>query len=428
MNIIVVVHNQRELLVQWLDKAMELQIDFEHLVIVDNFSQDGLGEELKNTSYNYVLCDEKIEAYSVIVNMVVREFEMSGQVYVTSPEYLLTEKTLSQLYNVIADSDNIAAIGSTELPEEENGYFQTFNLNPMHVMYNLDIMGSIGGLDEELLLADMAMKDYFFRAALKGFQSVESNIAAVQTLPCKAAMEDWKNECKEHDRKVLKIKWNMNYFNTVPNTNLVSMITCDREANVNILEVGCDCGANLLEIRRLFRNSQLYGVEINEDAATIAAAIFDVRIGNIEEQNLDFGSVKFDYIVFGDVLEHLRAPEKAVAYCRTLLKKGGRIIASIPNVTHHSVLREMLRGNFPYSDSGLLDRTHIHLFAFNDILRLFVNEKYEVESISSITTSIDQEDEKFINALQSISPDTGKHVFTTFQYLISAKYKGENNE
>ena len=54
----------------------------------------------------------------------------------------------------------------------------------------------------------------------------------------------------------------------------------------------------------------------------------------------------FDYIIFGDVLEHLHDPMAALAYCKDFLKEEGRIIANIPNVMHISVIEELLKGNF----------------------------------------------------------------------------------
>ena len=42
-------------------------------------------------------------------------------------------------------------------------------------------------------------------------------------------------------------------------------------------------------------------MEINPSAAEIADCIAKVTVGNIEERQMDFGGVMFDYIVFGDV-------------------------------------------------------------------------------------------------------------------------------
>ena len=62
-------------------------------------------------------------------------------------------------------------------------------------------------------------------------------------------------------------------------------------------------------------------------------------------------------MVFGDVLEHLKDPERILRECASVLKSDGEILACIPNLMHYSVLHGLLHGNFTYMDTGLLDRT-----------------------------------------------------------------------
>ena len=50
----------------------------------------------------------------------------------------------------------------------------------------------------------------------------------------------------------------------------------------------------------------------------------------------------FDAIVCADVLEHLREPGRLLKQAREWLSPDGRLIASIPNVRHHSVVRSLL--------------------------------------------------------------------------------------
>ena len=45
-----------------------------------------------------------------------------------------------------------------------------------------------------------------------------------------------------------------------------------------------------------------------------------------------------------------------------VLAPGGQIIASIPNVAHGAVRLALLRGSFEYTETGLLDRTHLRFF------------------------------------------------------------------
>ena len=56
---------------------------------------------------------------------------------------------------------------------------------------------------------------------------------------------------------------------------------------------------------------------------------------------------KFDYILFADVLEHLRNPESVLNRAVDLLKEDGTVIASIPNVAHADILVNLLELHTP---------------------------------------------------------------------------------
>jgi hypothetical protein len=78
-----------------------------------------------------------------------------------------------------------------------------------------------------------------------------------------------------------------------------------------------------------------------------------------------------DAIVFGDVLEHLVAPEKALRAVLPVLAPSGVVVASIPNVAHGSVRLRLLDGDFSYTEVGLLDRTHVRFFTADSVRDLF---------------------------------------------------------
>ena len=225
------------------------------------------------------------------------------------------------------------------------------------------------------------------------------------------------------DRQILKKKWNMNYFNAVPNAGLLSYITDPKDAPIRVLEIGCDCGANLLWVKNRYPNAELYGVEINPSAAEIANCIAKVTVGNIEERQMDFGGVTFDYIVFGDVLEHLRDPEGTLTYCKGFLKEDGSILASIPNLMHVSVVRGLINGNFTYEDRGLLDRTHIHFFTYKEILSMLLRTELEAEEIRMTSNGVSSEDREFVGRLMELSEITDENLFFAYQFQVLAKAK-----
>ena len=65
---------------------------------------------------------------------------------------------------------------------------------------------------------------------------------------------------------------------------------------------------------------------------------------------------------FGDVLEHLKNPERALVHLLTYLSPDGIAVISIPNFVYFTVRLKVLLGLFRYADWGILDRTHLHFY------------------------------------------------------------------
>ncbi|GFP19778.1 O-antigen biosynthesis protein, partial [Candidatus Hakubella thermalkaliphila] len=105
-----------------------------------------------------------------------------------------------------------------------------------------------------------------------------------------------------------------------------------------------DRGA-LLEASKSYK--QVYLCDLND-----AKSILNLRLPR------DY----FDYIIFADVLEHLVKPANVVRKFLASVKQDGRIIVSVPNVAHFSVGFSLLFGDFRYSESGILDKSHLHFW------------------------------------------------------------------
>jgi SAM-dependent methyltransferase len=104
-----------------------------------------------------------------------------------------------------------------------------------------------------------------------------------------------------------------------------------------------------------------------------------VLVGDVERMASPFAPATFDAIVCGDVLEHLREPETFLRQARSWLRPQGSLIASIPNVRHHSVVRGLLAGNWTYEAAGLLDRTHLRFFTRRSIETLFEGAGFRID-------------------------------------------------
>ncbi|WP_425484697.1 class I SAM-dependent methyltransferase [Kroppenstedtia pulmonis] len=192
-----------------------------------------------------------------------------------------------------------------------------------------------------------------------------------------------------------------------------------------VLEVGCAQGNLGAAIRA--RGAEVSGIELFPAAAEKAKdKLNHVLCGDIEALSLPYEKNYFDYIVFGDVLEHLKDPWAVLRKVKPFLKSNGVILACIPNVGHISILMGLLQGNWTYTKSGLLDQTHFRFFTLKEIFRLFQSQGYEIEEVEKLAL-IPPGTKGLIDALNDIQirfkldyPEL-KQELSTFHYVVTAR-------
>jgi len=132
--------------------------------------------------------------------------------------------------------------------------------------------------------------------------------------------------------------------------------------NSKVLDIGCATGYFAKEL--LLKNCEVYGVDIDKDALKIADKYCKkTALSNLDQvHSLSFPKKYFDYVIVLDVIEHLAHPENVLIMAKHYLKDGGRIIISVPNISHASIRCMLLKGEFQYTDTGILDKTHLHFY------------------------------------------------------------------
>lgn len=226
------------------------------------------------------------------------------------------------------------------------------------------------------------------------------------------------------DLEMFKWKWKfpiIYYSNS--RDDIIEKIQRSRREEIRVLEVGCGCGSTLSALRYHYPNAHVYGIELMPEVAIAGKYMADIIVGNIETMEMPYEEHMFDYIIFGDVLEHLRDPKQVVENMKRFLRPGGKILASIPNVMNIEVVVSLLKGYFTYRDQGLLDRTHIHMFTLREIGRMFQEAGYVIENIwirdqreGIIEKS--EENERIIEALYQIEGIAERQEFEVYQYLV----------
>ncbi len=142
--------------------------------------------------------------------------------------------------------------------------------------------------------------------------------------------------------------------------------------NSKVLEFGSGAGVMTEKMARE-KKCSVSIIEIDKECYELAMQYAsDGFCGDIEEYGWkkQFARKRFDYILFIDVLEHMREPWKVLSEAAKFLKEDGSILISVPNVSHNSVIIELLNNRFIYGNTGILDYTHLHHFTFIEIQKL----------------------------------------------------------
>lgn len=190
-----------------------------------------------------------------------------------------------------------------------------------------------------------------------------------------------------------------------------------------VLEVGCSVGHVTEHL--VAAGNTVVGVEIDPKAAA-AAERFAERVHVLDLDVTPVSQVehaRFDVIILGDVLEHLRDPGAALADVLTLLEPGGRVIVSVPNVAHIDVRLMLLEGRWEYQGTGLLDATHLRWFTKSSLRAMLasaglVATRLERVRIGRYGSDIVFETERpWIDAIGFIEADPEAH---TFQFVVEA--------
>lgn len=149
-----------------------------------------------------------------------------------------------------------------------------------------------------------------------------------------------------------------------------------------VLDVGCASGGLLHQLRD--HAGRRVGVEISEAAAHEAALVADEVVNRgIDDLDLNFPDETFDVVVCGDVLEHLVAPDAALARITRWLAPGGAVVVSVPNIANWQSRLRLLRGTWRYESCGIWDRTHLRFFTLATLQELMEGAGLSVESIDT---------------------------------------------
>ncbi|NFR88446.1 methyltransferase domain-containing protein, partial [Clostridium botulinum] len=419
------------------------------IIIIDNNSNDGTVEWIKEQSGIKYILNKENKGFPVGCNQGIEIAEKDNDIFLLNNDTVIMPNSIFNLRMGLYSDEKLGATGAVsnsvsyyqEISEHyenfdeymefalknnitnETFYEERIKLIGFAMMIKRNVLDKVGLLDERFTPGNFEDDDISFRILMAGYKLLlckDSYIHHFGSVSFKSSNLKY-NELILINSNKFKEKWGFSVeYSTFIRNEIIELIQEDNDSPINVLEVGCACGATLLGIKNKFKNSNIYGIELDNNAAKIAKCFADVRDDNIEISKLTYEEEYFDYIIFADVLEHLYDPQTVLENIKKYLKNDGYILASIPNVMHYSVIKDLLKGNWTYENAGILDKTHIRFFTKNEIIKMFNNIGYTNISMSNVNLYVNDQDEMFINEINKISNIDIKNEVKVYQYIIKA--------
>lgn len=427
------------------------------IICVDNGSTDDTVEWLKNQpDINYHLNHTNL-GFAAGCNIGIRLADTNNDIFLLNNDTVLTENALFWLRMGLYEREEIGAAGAiTNSAGNRQVIAETFNTLAEYIEYGFAhnvpmerplayrtlligfallikraAVAKTGDLDERFFPGNFEDNDYCTRLILNDYKLVlckNSFIYHYGNMSFRALKEKNKSNPSNYhaeNRQRYMDKWHINpSYSFFSRDEIISHMQAeDKWEPISCLDIGCACGSTLLEIQNIYPNAKLYGIEVNPNCASFASHIATVVHGNVESMEIPFDAA-FDYIILGDVLEHLLEPEKLLIRLRKHLSKRGIIITSIPNILHFSAIGQILKGSFEYADAGVLDRTHLRFFTLYNCLRMINNCGYEIVAFQRIMQNPSEQQSEMkamIGRLATIPGVVEIEEFLAVQYIFKIR-------
>ncbi len=420
------------------------------IIVVDNGSQDGSVEWLRGQKDIVLVENEKNMGFPAGCNQGIVAGSEGSDVFLLNNDTVLPANALFWLRMGLYEQDAIGTVGSVtnyahnqtvvdgvndadellafgektnipmKYPYEDRLYLIGFAL-----LIRRSVIKKAGMLDERFSPGNSEDLDYGLRVLMSGYRNVLCKNSFIVHFGSKSFGKDLeKYAVAVHDNfQKLNEKWGFDVgYYSFWREELISLIEEPMEKNMRLLDIGCGCGALMARVRSVYPNMEVYGVEMVPEVARFASCMGTVLCGDVEALNFPWEEDFFDYIVMGDVLEHLMTPEKLLMRLRKHLKTDGHIIVSIPNMKHYSVMIPLLKSDeFSYSDAGILDKTHVKMYTGVEIQKLLLRCGYKIECLNyTMVGKPDEKEDAIIDLLNSLMEIPSRESFLAYQYILKA--------
>lgn len=422
------------------------------IIVIDNASTDGVTDYLQEQNDIQLICNTQNVGFPAGCNQGIKAANPDNDIFLLNNDTIIAPNSIFWLRMGLYEN---ASVGGTGSVTNYAGNHQTISENftsiedymeyakkhnvPMEYPYEKKLcligfaylikrtaLDAVGMLDERFTPGNFEDVDFSYRLMQAGYQLLLCRNSFIFHFGSRSFSKDVSryNSLMEINAGKFKEKWGFDgQYYTNERRDLTGYLEEEETAPLKVLEIGCGMGATLGHIKNRYPNAEVYGIELSDMVVHMAKQYLPtIERGDIENMFLGYPENFFDYLILGDVLEHLNNPQKVLKELQKYLKPSGFILASISNILHYSVILDLLRGRFSYGDSGILDRTHLRFFTLYEIVMLFRECGYKTDAVTKrkISETMGEEDRNMLDALLKVPGVVSEDSFEVYQYLIKA--------
>ncbi|MGH4123601.1 MAG: glycosyltransferase [Clostridium sp.] len=324
------------------------------IIVVDNHSTDGTGDWLNNQRDIKTIFNEENVGFPKGCNQGINITD-GDNILLLNNDVVVTPNWLENLNNCLYSSQDIGAVGavSNRCPyyqqisveyntleemicfaekyniSDENKWEERLKLIGFCMCIKREVIEKIGLLDEEFTPGNFEDDDYSLRirkAKYRLMLCMDTFIHHYGNVTFGENPYEYSNILEKNQKKFEK-KWGFSWENCKSiSYEIIKLINRLRLEEFNLLEIGCGCGANLLEIKNIFKKANIYGIEPNKNAGEIAKTFAKVIIGNIDDCELDYEDRCFDYMIFSSIQLDSNESSDILIFIKKYLKGDGLIL------------------------------------------------------------------------------------------------------
>lgn len=196
-----------------------------------------------------------------------------------------------------------------------------------------------------------------------------------------------------------------------------------------ILDVGAADG--IVSRRLTERGWRVTGVEGDPALAQAGARHCERMLTANLNREIPEVAGPFDAILYGDVLEHLVDPLRALVELDRALVPDGFVVISVPNIAHLYIRLLLLVGRFDYIDRGILDDSHLRFFTERSLRALIADAGLTVERFTATPAPLYQIlpaswHKRWVAATHAVNAVIARSLprLLGYQFIVLARPKG----